>query len=653
LNYKKIKTLLTFPNTFQVFTIFFISLLLLIGFWRFIFLINQIQNTQLENLILYIQSFWIGLRLDAVVVSYLSIPVIIFLPLIIIKSKYFYKIFYFYSTIVFFLYSLIIIIDIQFFNELGTHLNILALQSNAFSREVWIYAWKEYPVIYVLLGVGMIVFIWYKIINFFKPNNNKSAIPLINRVFFFVISLLLFGTCIRGGWQERPIDWGHAMFSKNQLANQVALNPIFNFVRSILQLNSEKNISELLQFMDDDKAVNISRDLILSPQEMYLDTISLKRKIIDPTTIKPHIILIILESFLGSNCGFINEKYLNVTPNLNKIANNGINCLRAFASGKRSAYGLSSILCSWPVLPGFPLISQLESQKGIETIGTLLKKINYSTSFIYGGDADFDNMKGFVISNGFDKVIEQSDFPINTPGTMWGVFDEYIFDYAENILDTSQTPSLITIFTTTNHQPWIIPENKKNILPDFSHINEKNYQVFNTMAYTDYVIGEFIDKNREKKWFDNTIFVFVSDHGINEYNGMYEDPRNAHIPLIFYSPYIIKKPKIINTVTSQVDIIPSLLNLIGYPLSFELMGKNILIDNNKGIACRIVNDYATWFEYDLLYTEIFNQKNNLIHYSNLYMLPYIDVSNRKKLLQSVQNNFHAYIQTAYNYFKNR
>ena len=126
------------------------------------------------------------------------------------------------------------------------------------------------------------------------------------------------------------------------------------------------------------------------------------------------------------------------------------------------------------------------------------------------------------------------------------------------------------------------------------------------MAYTDYVIGEFIDHNKTKTWFNNTIFVFISDHGINEYKEMYEDPRNAHIPFIIYAPNMITNPIIITEIASQVDVVPTLLHLIGYPESFDLMGSNILSDNYTGIACRIVNDYCMWFESDYLYTEIFD-----------------------------------------------
>ncbi len=650
------KTILsTVPGSFQTFILYFLSLLLLIGFWRIVFLASNLSQIQLLNFTLYIQSFWVALRLDAVVVSYFCLPVFItiFLPYIGWTSTLYRKTISLYFTAIAILYSFLAVIDIEFYKELGTHLNILVYQSNALSREFWKFAWNEYPILFYLIGISIIVYLWMMAIRYVLSNQKEVKSPLFNHLFFFIIGFILLGTVIRGGWQQRPIDWGHAMFSKNQLANQTALNPLFNLGRSIIQLNSEKNVSQLIHFMDTDSAFSTSRNLILTSEEYFLDSTSFKRKIINPKSKKPHIVLVVLESFLGSYCGFINPNHKDVTPNLNNIANNGINCIRAFASGKRSAYGLSSILCSWPALPGFPLISQIESQKEIETLGTLLKNINYSTYFIYGGDADFDNMKGFTISNGFDQVIEEDNFPDNIPGTMWGVFDEYIFDYAENILDTTRTPSLITIFTTTNHQPWEIPEEKNNVIHKYPEKGNRKHKVLRTMAYTDHIIGEFIRKNKIKSWFDNTIFIFISDHGINEFDGMYEDPRNAHIPFILFAPNIITSPMIINKITSQVDVVPTLLHLIGYPESYDLMGSNILADNYNGVACRIVNDYCMWFESDFLYTEIFNQESSLFRYSDLYNYPYTSVSKEFNSFKLIQNNFHAYLQGAYFYYKNR
>ena len=160
-------------------------------------------------------------------------------------------------------------------------------------------------------------------------------------------------------------------------------------------------------------------------------------------------------------------------------------------------------------------------------------------------------------------------------------------------------------------------------------------------------------KNEKKTWFDNTIFVFISDHGINEYELMNENPLNAQIPFIIYSPKIITNPQINNIITSQVDVVPTLLHLIGYPESFDLMGSNILSDNYNGVACRIVNDYSMWFESDFLYTEIFNQETAGFRYSDLYNYPYLSLSKESHLFKLIQNNFHAYLQGAYTYYKNR
>ena len=623
------------------------------GFWRGIFLVSNLQQLQFNDIPIYFKSFYVSLRLDAVVSSYLCLPVFltIFLPYIGWKSKLYRRLFFIFIGIIAFLYSFISIADIEFYKELGTHLNILSWQPTVLSWELWQFVWVEYPVIYYLFSITTISYLWYKLLTKIIQKQKQQSDSFFSNISFFIIGFLLIGTFIRGGWQQRPIDWGHAMFSDNPFANQTALNPIFNLGRSIIQLNSEKNIAKLVKYMDDNSALLITQKAIKNPREIFTDSSSFKREIIKSQAIKPNIVLVVLESFLGKYCGSTNSGGIDVTPNLNRMADNGINCTRTIASGKRSAYGLSTILCSWPPLPGFPLISQVESQQDVETIASLLKDIGYSTWFMYGGDADFDNMKGFVLANGFDHLIEKNDFPKNTPGTMWGVFDEYLFDYAESIFDTSQVPVLLTMFTTTNHQPWKIPKQMEEVIPHFLNKNKRINKVMRTMAYTDYIIGEFIEDNRSEAWFQNTIFVFISDHGINEYSGMYEDPRNAHIPFIIYSPAIITKSKRINEVTSQIDVVPTLLHLIGYTKPFELLGTNILSDDYKGVACRIVNDHCMWFEGDYLYTETFNQNTALFQYSGLYDYPYLPVPEISEAYQSIQSNFHAYLQSAYFQFK--
>ena len=641
------------PTPFKVLSIYFIGLLLLMGFWRVIFLFSNLPQLQFNDIPIYFKSFYVALRLDAVVASYLCLPVFltIFLPYIGWVSKIYRNLFFLFIGIIATLYSFLSIADIEFYKELGTHLNILSWQPNVLSREFWQFVWVEYPVIYYLFSITTISYLWYKLLTKIIRKQKQQSGSFFSSISFFIIGFLLIGTFIRGGWQQRPIDWGHAIFSDNPFANQTALNPLFNLGRSVIQLNSEKNIAKLVKYMDNSSALLMTQKIIKTSGEIFTDSSSFKREIIKSHVIKPNIVLVVLESFLGKYCGSANSGGIDVTPNLNHMADNGINCTRTIASGKRSAYGLSTILCSWPPLPGFPLISQVESQQEVETVASLLKDIGYSTWFMYGGDADFDNMKGFVLANGFDHLIEQNDFPKNTPGTMWGVFDEYLFDYAESILDTSQVPVLLTMFTTTNHQPWKIPKQMEKVIPHFLNKNKRIKKVMRTMAYTDYIIGEFIEDNRSEAWFQNTIFVFISDHGINEYSGMYEDPRNAHIPFIIYSPAIITKSKKINEVTSQIDVLPTLLHLIGYPKPFNLMGTNILSDNYSGVACRIVNDHCMWFEGDYLYTETFNQNTELFQYSGLYDYPYLPIPEESETYKSIQASFHAYLQSAYFQFK--
>ena len=150
-----------FRSPFKILSVYFMGLLLLMGFWRGIFLVSNLQQFQFNDIPIYFKSFYVALRLDAVVSSYLCLPVFltILLPYIGWKSKLYRRLFFIFIGIIAFLYSFISIADIEFYKELGTHLNILSWQPTVLSWELWQFVWVEYPVIYYLFSITTISYL--------------------------------------------------------------------------------------------------------------------------------------------------------------------------------------------------------------------------------------------------------------------------------------------------------------------------------------------------------------------------------------------------------------------------------------------------------------------------------------------------------------
>ncbi len=633
----------------------FIGILLLMDLWRLIFLLSQWPVLVSAHWIEYLQAFWVGFPLDAVIAGYLVLPVFFtsYWPKIGWESSLYRHFYSGYMVLVFAVLCFVELGDIAFFNEFGTHVNLLAVQHNATQQDTLLYIWRNYPVIGYLSAIGLTTFLFTFLL---KKTLNK--IPQHTSTWksitgSIVISVVLLFTALRGGWQERPVDWGKAMFSTNEMANQIALNPLFFLGRSILELASEKNLGSLMSFYDLPEAVDVTRHLLSGPQVRFTDDSTLTRVVLsDRKPIKPNIMLVVMESQVGEFCGFINPEMKRVTPNLDTLAVHGISFTHCIANGKRSAYGISSLQCSWPVLPGFPLISQIESAGKIMTAGSLFKNLGYETCFLYGGDADFDNMKGFLIANGTDRIIERDAFPAFTPGTTWGVFDHFVFKKALALLDNAEAPLFLTLFTTTNHQPFEIPADYETIIPQFPDATYRDGKPLRTMAYVDRVIGEFMDKAGDHAWFDNTIFIFISDHGLSVHRDMFEDPRNANIPFLIYAPGILEAPQEITAVVSQVDVLPMTLSLIGYSKPYEFFGRNAL-EGGPGFACRVVNDHVLWFEKDLIYEENLGQNNTLYQTETLYQQPYRKVPESDERFATVQKRCRAYLESAFFLFKNR
>lgn len=622
------------------------------NFWRLVFLLSHFGVLEASKWFLYVRAFPVGLRLDGVVASALMLPLVVMLIIKIILSKEtVYKYFsYAYFFLISLLISLINIVDVFLFQEFDTHLSFLVLSTQFFQKDTMSFIFEEYPVYpamaMLLLFTGGIFMLYGKVDTVLRDRSSSISIKLSSAL----LSVITLGTLMRGGWQERPIDWGHAMFSPDLIANQTALSSLFFLGRSVVQFSSESNSHDMIQYYDTEEAFQTTRKLLEDPGASYMDGVSLKRQLNTQTDEGYNIVLVILESHSAAFVGYLNSENQSVTPNLDRMGKLGFAFTNCYSNGVRSAHGMSSIIMGWPNLPGLPLISRVESVNQAPSLGNALKAVGYNTTFLYGGDSQFDNMKGFLSSNGFDRVIDRNEFSSKAQGTKWGVYDHTVFDRALEELDRSSKPALLTLFTTTNHQPWEIPSEYEASIPVFPDSLVRKGAVHRSMAYVDHVLGEFMEKASQRAWYNNSIFVFIADHGLTIHKSTLAKIQNAHIPFVIYAPGLDLEPRIIEQPVSQADVAPTILGLIDYTLPYTFFGQNAL-SLESGFACKIAGGEAYWLQDDYLYFERFGQEASL--YKIQYPLDPELVRDVSKLpvFKTYQRNFRSYLQTGSTQFK--
>ncbi len=631
-----------FPSAFLAGSLSFIYFIFVNLIWRIVFLCVQGDALDVHHGWLLIKAVFLGLRLDGVIAGYLTLPVFItaFLPIIGWKSKTYQSIYTVYNIVCEFLISFIHLFDLEFFKEFGMHVNFLILHQTGNETELWSYLTSQYPLVkYVIILIFITIFFGWIFIRLMSYIRNTKAVRPILQFAAFIFLFSGLALACRGGWQERPVDWGYAIFSDNMLANQTALNSIFFFGRSIVELSSEDRLTKLLSVYPMDEAKQTTYELIRRGAHLQTRNPDL------PKHPRFNVVIVILESFTGALCGFLNPQLeIDVTPHFDDLSAQGISFSRCYTNGQRSAHGISSIVTGRPSLPGLPLIYKVEAMSGIPTIGSILQSQGYSTTYYYGGDANYDNMSGFLKLNGFANILDQRHLPAESEGTSWGKFDHYLFKMAKEDMDQITPPFLSVLFTTTNHQPWSVPAEYDSHIPQFAEAPFHRQKTARSMAYVDQVIHEFLLDASSSDWFSSTIFVFTADHGLWVNHDDFDDPVNARIPLVIYNPWIIPQGRSINTVTSQADILPILLSLLDLDDSAPpLWGKNTLASAD-GFACRVVNDQIYWYEDDYQYKEILDQKKEcfrILPDGNRFIETDINIQN------TLEKHCRSYLQTAY------
>lgn len=384
-----------------------------------------------------------------------------------------------------------------------------------------------------------------------------------------VIMILLLAM-IRSTLDHHPVNPSTAAFTTDSMVNQLPLNSPYTLMYAVYEQHRDrKGGAANYGKMDEGETMRLVVEAagLMDKVDLQSDAPTMHQQIATRRLDRPLNLVIILEESLGAEfIGSLGGK--NLTPNLDALADKGIWFEQLYATGTRSVRGIEAIISGFPPTTKRSVVKLAETQQDFFTIATLLKAQNYQTSFIYGGSAHFDNMRRFFLNNGFQTVIDVKDFENPQFEGTWGVSDEDLFlKVHEYFVAKGDQPFFSLVFSTSNHKPFEVPSGKVKTETGPDGPRET------AVSYADYALGKFLSLARSSDYYDNTVFLVVSDHN-SRVKGAHLVPVNRfHIPGVIFGGGV--EPRRVPGISSQIDLLPTLLSLMGIDARHPAIGHDL------------------------------------------------------------------------------
>lgn len=556
-----------------------------------------------------------GLPLDFAVAGYFSvIPLLVTIATIFLQLPL-KKIIQWYSAIISMIITLALVADMSLYPywEFKLDASFLIYIDSPANAIASISIWHLLAtiIIFTVCTYGIYRFLTATCRDRFSPCNKKSVATIVS---VLLGAILFLG--IRGGVTESTNNIGTVFYSDRQILNHSALNPIFSFLYSVGKI---ENYSSEYSFVDEKECSSIIENLYCIDNTVC-DTLI--------KTTRPNIIIIIME---GMSARFVEKLggMKSITPNIDRLIDEGVLFTNCYANSYRTDRGVICTLSGYPSFPKTSVMkSTIKSQK-LPSVALSLGRAGYTNTFLYGGDINFTNMKGYLYSTGYHYTFADKDFSSTEQESHeWGVGDDITFNRLYDVvMSQTKEPWHITHLTLSSHEPWNVP---------YDRISED--KIANSFAFTDEQLGKFIDRLKKTDKWENTLVVCIPDHSVVGYpKGIKQTDRERnHIPLLMLGG-AVKRPMRIERLCNQTDMAATLLAQLNLPIDEFTFSRNVLGRNykypfayhsyNNGIS---LIDSTGFTVYDL-------DSHSVIHESPQ------DTNNRlnnaKVILQATYNNY--------------
>jgi phosphoglycerol transferase MdoB-like AlkP superfamily enzyme len=468
-----------------------------------------------------------------------------------------------------------------FFEEFDSRFNLVAFDYLRFPEEVFLDIWEAYPVIKVLLVTALLAAAITWVLRRHLLAGTDAPSVLRGRLGPFAVHASLLAAAI--AWY--PTD--ALSLSSNRVENELLQNGYSSFFRAIR--TNEIDYHDF--YASRQPAANLA---VLAQalgagdgQFTHLAEGRLDRRFPARASGLGHLNVVVVssESF-GAKFSRLYGSDRDLTPNFDAYAKRGLWFSHTYASGTRTVRGLEALTASFPPIPTVSIVRR-PGNDGIATWGRVMRDLGYDTSFLYGGYGYFDNMNAFYEGNGFE-VLDREAIDHVRFENIWGVADEDLFDLAIRHcteLHERGKPFFSIIMTTSNHKPFTFRPGLEDL-----GIPERGGGRKAGVRYADYALGYFLREAEKQPWFDDTIFVVVADHGARVY-GKAEIPLASYeIPLMIYAPKHIA-PRRVDTLTTQIDVAPTVLGLLGLPYEAPFFGQDVLHTREESRVALFSHDH--------------------------------------------------------------